>query len=56
MTTHSILTVLECMKLVPKGSTAVHSVLQIGANSLVESGKKNIYTTLLFIVARKPLD
>lgn len=40
---------------VPSGTTKVHSVLQVAAEGLIASGKIDIFTPMLRIVARKPL-
>ena len=54
MVTHCVLTVLETLSVAPKGVTKVHSVLQVGASSLVKSGKMGIFTPMFRIVGQKP--
>ena len=42
--THTFLTMFEFVRIVPKGTTKVHSVLLTGADSLVAAGKMwNLY-------------
>ena len=53
--THVSLTGLELIGMVPKGTTKVHSALLTGADGLIASGKSDIFTPMLRIVARKPL-
>lgn len=49
----NILRFLEAVKIVPKGSTQVHRVLELAAEGLVKGGQKNIFTPMLFFLARK---
>lgn len=52
--THGLCWVLETMRLAPKGTTRVSSVLQKGAIGLIESGKVNAFTPMYLLVGRKP--
>ena len=54
-TTHIILAFLETIRVAPKGSTKVHTVLQTAAWALIAAGKLDIFTPTFRIVARKPL-
>lgn len=53
--THYSLSALETVKMVPKGTTDVHSVLLTAADALIASGKVGIFTPMFIITARKPL-
>jgi len=53
--THVLVTVLETMRLAPKGSTKVSKLLNDTANDLVEGGELDIFTPSYFFLARKPL-
>eukprot|EP01095_Lingulamoeba_sp_RSL-Kostka_P010907 TRINITY_DN400_c0_g3_i2.p1 TRINITY_DN400_c0_g3~~TRINITY_DN400_c0_g3_i2.p1 ORF type:complete len:378 (+),score=162.67 TRINITY_DN400_c0_g3_i2:67-1200(+) len=50
------LKIMESIKLIPKGTYGVQSILQTAAVSLVEGGKLGIFTPAFFTLARKPLD
>ncbi len=52
--THLSLNVLETIKVVPTGTTQVHSMLQVAASSLIDSGKADIFSPMYLILARKP--
>lgn len=54
MVTHCVLTMLETLSIAPKGVTKVHSVLQVGASSLIKSGRMGIFTPMFRIVGQKP--
>ena len=54
--THTFLTMFEFVRIVPKGTTKVHSVLLTGADSLVAAGKCGIFTPSFRMVAQKPLE
>eukprot|EP00127_Corallochytrium_limacisporum_P005444 Clim_evm13s205 gene=Clim_evmTU13s205 len=45
---------LEAIKLAPKGSSEVSTMLNKAADALVESGKLDIFTPCYFFIARKP--
>ena len=48
-----VLSILEMIRLVPKGTSEVHRVLEMGADGLVEGGERNIFTPMYFFLARK---
>jgi sterol 24-C-methyltransferase len=50
---HYGLKALETLRIVPKGSTQVHRVLETAADGLVKGGEKGIFTPMLFFLARK---
>ena len=52
--THYVLSALETMRIVPNGTTNVHSVLLTAADGLVASRKIKIFTPMLRILAKKP--
>ena len=54
MLTHYLVSGLEMAHVVPSGSSKAHTVLLTAADGLVASGKLQIFTPLLRIVARKP--
>ena len=54
--THYMLTGLECVGVVPKGSTKIHEILLVAADSLTAAGKRDIFTPMLKVVARKPTE
>lgn len=51
---HYMLRIAETLHIIPKGSTKVHSVLEMAADGLVAGGEKGIFTPMLFVLARKP--
>jgi|Transcript_3849 sterol 24-C-methyltransferase len=51
--THSIVSALEFMRIAPKGSVRVSSLLNATALDLVEGGKEEIFTPSFFFLARK---
>ena len=53
--THLMLSAMEMLRIVPQGSTDVHNVLQTAADSLVQGGRKDIFTPMFRLVLRKPL-
>ena len=53
--THGVVVAMEGMGLAPRGSSSVHSLLLKAADSLVEGGRRGIFTPLYTIVAKKPL-
>ena len=48
------LRVAERLRAVPEGTTAVSTILNRGADSLVEGGVRGIFTPVFFFLARKP--
>jgi sterol 24-C-methyltransferase len=51
--THVLVTVLETMKIAPKGSVKVSKLLNDTANDLVDGGEREIFTPAFFFLARK---
>ena len=51
--THTMVTILELLRIAPKGTTEVSALLNATALDLVESGEKSIFTPSYFFVARK---
>eukprot|EP00128_Syssomonas_multiformis_P016056 Colp12_sorted_trinity150504_noHs@28481 len=49
------LSILETMRLVPKGTTTVSNFLNTGAEGLVAGGRLGIFTPMFLHVARKPM-
>ncbi|MYJ54080.1 MAG: hypothetical protein F4090_04110 [Nitrospira sp. SB0672_bin_25] len=52
--TNLTLRVGEKLRLVPEGARAVSTLLNAGADALVEGGKSGIFTPMFFFLARKP--
>jgi len=52
--THRALTVLEFLKIAPKGSTEISKILCETADDLVKGGEAEIFTPLLLVLGRKP--
>jgi len=53
MCTHSIITLLEFLKIAPKGSIKVSQLLNDTADDLVEGGQMQIFTPSYYFLARK---
>ena len=53
--TNHVLRIIEKLRLVPEGTTAVSTLLNEGADALTEGGKTGIFTPMYFFLARKPL-
>lgn len=53
MCTHALVSTLEFLRMAPKGSIRVSSLLNATALDLVEGGRKEIFTPSLCFVARK---
>ena len=51
--THAMVTILETLRIAPKGTTHVSAMLNATAIDLVEGGKRQIFTPSFFFVARK---
>ena len=51
-----VLSLLEFLRLAPKGSAKVQGMLQQGAWGLAQGGKLGIFTPMYLVVARKPFD
>ena len=52
--TNLSLRVAERLRVVPKGTTDVSTMLNAGADAMVEGGESGIYTPVFFFLARKP--
>lgn len=52
--TNFVLRILERLKLVPKGTRAVSTILNEGADALVEGGETGIFTPMYYFRVRKP--
>lgn len=52
----TLLSVLEKVGLIPKGSTKACILLQLGIDSIIEGAILGIFTPMCFFVARKPLE
>jgi sterol 24-C-methyltransferase len=52
--THLMVSGLETVRLVPKGTGRVSSFLNNGADALVEAGEMELFTPMFFFLARKP--
>ncbi len=52
--TNLALRIGEGTRLLPQGSTAVSTLLNQGADSLVDGGRSGIFTPMFFFLARKP--
>ena len=52
--TNLTLRIGERLRLVPEGATAVSTMLNVGADALVEGGTSGIFTPMFFFLARKP--
>lgn len=55
MCTSMLLTVLETLRLSPRGATKVHRMLCKGADNLVRGGQEGIFSPMYLVVLRKPL-
>jgi len=53
--THILVNTLEALRIAPKGSAKVSSLLNATANDLVAAGELGIFTPAFFFLARKPL-
>ncbi len=49
----NLLRILETCRIVPKGTTQVHKVLEMAADGLVRGGELGIFTPMLFFLAKK---
>jgi len=54
--TNKILSALETIRLAPKGTTDVHTMLVKVSADLVEGGRTGIFSPTFFYLCRKPLD
>ena len=52
--THGTLWLLELLRIVPRGTTRVSSLLNLAADVLAEAGRLGIFTPMYFFLARKP--
>ena len=53
--TNLVLRVGERLRMVPQGTRAVSTILNTGADALVEGGESGVFTPMFFFLARKPL-
>ena len=53
--THVLVSVLEGVRIAPRGTGKISAILNATAIDLVEGGKREIFTPSYFFVARKPL-
>ena len=49
-----LIVLLEAVRLAPPGTRTVHDVLRLAQWSLVDAGRRGIFTPSFFWVARKP--
>lgn len=54
--THTSVNMLEKLKVAPKGSGEVSSMLMSAAEDLIAGGETGIFTPMYFMLVRKPLD
>lgn len=54
--THKMCSIMELLRIAPKGTTDLHNILIRTADALVKSGQQKIFTPMFFVLARKPLD
>ena len=52
--THSLLWLLEQLRIVPRGSSRVAAMLNLAGVAIAEAGRLGIFTPMYFILARKP--
>ena len=52
--TYGSLWLLERLRIVPRGTTRVSSLLNLAAVSFADAGRLGIFTPMYFILARKP--
>ncbi len=52
--TNLLLGVGERLRVVPEGTTAVSTLLNVGADALVEGGESGVFTPMFFFLIRKP--
>ena len=52
--THGTLWLLERLRIVPRGTTRVSSLLNLAAASIAEAGRLGIFSPMYFVLARKP--
>ena len=53
--TNLVLRVGERLRMVPQGTRAVSTILNKGADALVEGGQSGVFTPMFFFLTRKPL-
>jgi sterol 24-C-methyltransferase len=54
MITNSAITMLEILRIAPKGTKTTQKYLQDGGFALRDAGKEKIFTTAYFMVGEKP--
>lgn len=53
--THAFVTVLEALRIAPKGTSKISAILNATAVDLVDGGRLEIFTPSFFFLCRKPL-
>jgi sterol 24-C-methyltransferase len=53
--THAFVSVLEFLRIAPRGTSKISAILNATAVDLVAGGKAEIFTPSFFFLARKPL-
>ena len=53
--THCLVSVLEKVGVVPRGTVQVSKLLNLAASAFAESGQLGIFTPMYFALARKPV-
>jgi sterol 24-C-methyltransferase len=49
-----MLSVMEAIRLAPKGAVRAHQILQTAASGLVKSNQLGIFTPMAYFLAQKP--
>lgn len=52
--THNLLWLMECLGIVPKGTTDVGEALKVALSGLVEGGQTKLFTPMYLAICRKP--
>lgn len=52
--TNLVLRAGERLRMVPEGTAAVSTLLNVGADALVEGGATGVFTPMFFFLVRKP--
>ncbi|CAA7015941.1 unnamed protein product [Microthlaspi erraticum] len=52
--TEKLMKALEYVRIVPEGTQRIQALLEKAANGLVDGGKKELFTPMYFVLARKP--
>lgn len=54
--THTMVRLLEAIKIAPEGSSRVHSFLEQGLFGLVDGGRMEVFTPMYYFLVRKPME